>query len=108
MAMPKLEMASGEIGIALHEMFEMSRFPMGERPYEEFFPRNAELRTMEHFAHVGEVFPGAGLPLFHLSLDGCACYTWPLCCPRALAKYLFRNGSKKEKLNQSLWLLGLK
>ena len=33
----------GELGMALHEMWEVSALPLGSLPYEEYFPCEAEL-----------------------------------------------------------------
>jgi len=37
----------GELGLALHEMWEVSNLPMGSMPYEEYFPCTMELEQME-------------------------------------------------------------
>ena len=37
----------GELGMALHEMWEVSVLPMGSLPYEEYFPCEAELALLE-------------------------------------------------------------
>jgi len=37
----------GELGIALHEMWEVTALPMGSLPYEEYFPCEAELTLLE-------------------------------------------------------------
>ena len=37
----------GELGMALHEMHEVSGLPMGEVPYEEFIPGSVELRRLQ-------------------------------------------------------------
>ena len=37
----------GELGIALHEMWEVSALPLGSFPYEEYFPCEAELALLE-------------------------------------------------------------
>lgn len=37
----------GELGFALHEMFEVSGLPMGELPYEEFVPTEEELNQLK-------------------------------------------------------------
>jgi len=37
----------GELGMALHEMWEVSTLPMGSLPYEEYFPCEAELTLLE-------------------------------------------------------------
>jgi len=37
----------GELGSALHEMWEVSNLPMGSMPYEEYFPCTMELEQME-------------------------------------------------------------
>ena len=34
----------GEMGLSLHEMWEVSKLPMGSLPYEEYFPCDQELR----------------------------------------------------------------
>jgi len=37
----------GELGLALHEMKEISNLPMGSMPYKEYFPYSMELKQME-------------------------------------------------------------
>ena len=37
----------GELGMALHEMREVSALPLGSLPYEEYFPCEAELELLE-------------------------------------------------------------
>ena len=37
----------GELGMALHEMWEISALPFGSLPYEEYFPCKAELALLE-------------------------------------------------------------
>jgi len=37
----------GELGMTLHEMWEVSALPMGCLPYEEYFPCEAELALLE-------------------------------------------------------------
>jgi len=37
----------GELGLALHEMGEISNLPMGSMSYEEYFPCTMELEHME-------------------------------------------------------------
>ena len=37
----------GELGLALHEMWEVSTLPFGSLPYEEYFPCEAELALLE-------------------------------------------------------------
>ena len=37
----------GELGMALHEMWEVSALPLGSFPYEEYFPCEAELTLLE-------------------------------------------------------------
>ena len=37
----------GGLGMALHEMWEVSALPMGSLPYEEYFPCEAELALLE-------------------------------------------------------------
>ena len=37
----------GELGMALHEMWEVSALPMGSLPYKEYFPCEAELALLE-------------------------------------------------------------
>ena len=37
----------GELGLALHEMWEISNPSMGSMPYEEYFPCTIELEQME-------------------------------------------------------------
>jgi len=37
----------GELGMALHEMWEISALPFGSLPYEEYFPCEAELALLE-------------------------------------------------------------
>jgi hypothetical protein len=37
----------GELGLALHEMHEVSGLSMGEVPYEEYVPRHQELKLLE-------------------------------------------------------------
>jgi len=37
----------GELGMALHEMWEVSDLTMGSLPYEEYFPCEAELALLE-------------------------------------------------------------
>ena len=37
----------GELGMALHEMWEVSALPLGSLPYEEYFPCEAELALLE-------------------------------------------------------------
>jgi len=37
----------GELGMALHEMWEVSTLPMGSHPYEEYFLCEAELMLLE-------------------------------------------------------------
>jgi len=37
----------GELGMALHEMWEVSALPMGSLPYEEYFTYEAELTLLE-------------------------------------------------------------
>ena len=37
----------GELGMALHEMWEVSALPFGSLPYEEYFPCEAELALLE-------------------------------------------------------------
>jgi len=34
----------GELGLALHEMSEISNLPPGSLPYEEYFPCTAEFK----------------------------------------------------------------
>ena len=36
-----------ELGMTLHEIWEVSAFPMGSLPYEEYFPCEAELALLE-------------------------------------------------------------
>ena len=36
-----------ELGMALHEMWEVSNLPMGSKPYEEYFPCAEELAQLE-------------------------------------------------------------
>jgi len=36
-----------ELGMALHEMLEVSNLPMGSKPYEEYFPCAKELAQLE-------------------------------------------------------------
>ena len=36
----------GEMGLALHELWEVSKLPIGSLPYEEYFPSNQELRQL--------------------------------------------------------------
>ena len=36
----------GELGLALHEMWDISRLPMGSYPYEEFFPCSGHLKKL--------------------------------------------------------------
>ena len=36
----------GEIGLALQELWEVSKLPMESLPYEEYFPGNQELRQL--------------------------------------------------------------
>jgi len=37
----------GELGMALHEMWEVSALLMGSLPYKEYFPCEAELALLE-------------------------------------------------------------
>ena len=37
----------GELGMALHKMWEFSALPMGSLPYEEYFPCESELALLE-------------------------------------------------------------
>jgi len=37
----------GEIGFALHEMFEVSGLTMGDLQYEEYIPNNEELHLLK-------------------------------------------------------------
>ena len=37
----------GELGMSLHEMWEVSNLPMGSKPYEEYFPCDEELARLE-------------------------------------------------------------
>ena len=37
----------GELGMTLHEMWEVSALPMGSLPYEEYFSCEAELTLLE-------------------------------------------------------------
>ena len=37
----------GELGMTLHEMWEVSALPMGSLPYEEYFLCEAELALLE-------------------------------------------------------------
>ena len=37
----------GELGMALHEMWEVSALPLGSLPYEEYFPCEVELAHLE-------------------------------------------------------------
>ena len=37
----------GELGMALHEMWEVSALRLGSLPYEEYFPCEAELTLLE-------------------------------------------------------------
>ena len=37
----------GELGLALHEMWEISNLPMGSIPYEEYFRCTIELEKMK-------------------------------------------------------------
>ena len=37
----------GELGMALHEMWEVSALPLGSLPYVEYFPCEAELALLE-------------------------------------------------------------
>ena len=37
----------GELGLALHEIWEVSALPFGSLPYEEYFPCEAELALLE-------------------------------------------------------------
>lgn len=39
-------MPGGEMGLALHEMYEVSTLPWSEEPYEEYTPTNKELREL--------------------------------------------------------------
>jgi len=36
----------GEMRLALHELWEVSKLPMGDLPYEEYFPGDQELRQL--------------------------------------------------------------
>ena len=37
----------GELGLALHDMWEVSNLPMGSLQYEEYFPSMMELKQLE-------------------------------------------------------------
>ena len=37
----------GELGMAFHEMWQVSALPMGSLPYEEYFPCESELVLLE-------------------------------------------------------------
>jgi len=37
----------GELGMTLHEMWEVSALPIGYLPYEEYFPYETELALLE-------------------------------------------------------------
>ena len=39
----------GELGMALHEMWEVSNLPVGSMPYEEYFPCTEELEQLEKY-----------------------------------------------------------
>jgi hypothetical protein len=39
-------MPVGELGLAMHEMWEISRLPMGAYPYEEYVPCNEEIKEL--------------------------------------------------------------
>jgi len=39
--------SDGELGLALHEMHDVTGLSMGEVPYEEYVPRNQELKILE-------------------------------------------------------------
>ena len=38
----------GELGLALHEMWEVPKLPMGHLPYKEYFPRPHELQQLRY------------------------------------------------------------
>jgi hypothetical protein len=44
----------GELGLSMHEMWEVSKLPMGAHPYEEYVPCNEELKELS--AKHGEVY----------------------------------------------------
>ena len=37
----------GELGLALHEMHQVSGLPMGDVPYQEYFPSNLQLEWLK-------------------------------------------------------------
>jgi len=45
---------SGELGFALHEMYEVSGLPMGEMPYEEYISGTEELHVLKEAPQVCE------------------------------------------------------
>ena len=56
----------GELGMALHEMWEVSALLMGSLPYEEYFPCEAELALLEKKEPaLFETLPIADVPLLH-------------------------------------------
>ena len=45
-----------ELGMALHEMWEVSNLPMGPLPHEEYFPCNKELKQLEEETTLYETY----------------------------------------------------
>ncbi|XP_020250869.1 uncharacterized protein LOC109828251 [Asparagus officinalis] len=39
--------SGGELGLALHEMYQVSSLPMGDCPYQEYFPSNQQLEWLK-------------------------------------------------------------
>ena len=85
----------GELGFALHEMFDVSGLPFGDLPYEEFVPGSTELKILKetipevydtlwevmcHFQICGQLTGARGRGIKQLS--------W--------AEYLFQNLSDKN------------
>ena len=46
----------GEMGFALHEMFEVSGLSMGNLPYEEYIPGTKELHLLKDAPQVYETY----------------------------------------------------
>ena len=56
----------GELGMALHEMWEVSALPMGSLPYEEYFPYEAKLALLEKQEPALFDLQRDNVPLLHL------------------------------------------
>ena len=58
----------GEMGLALHEMYEVSGLVMGDIPYEEYIPSVEELHLMEDSAPLVYATYWEVLCHFHITL----------------------------------------